>query len=346
MRELPLQGGAMQRSRKTFFVSAAVAVCAIGVALMTFGIFRHGATAHASPVPELFSALPAGAPTLAYIDLAAIRASSFYQRRPDKGPIAIPNQDYSDFMRSTGFDFEKDLERVVVASWPPDSPNGPRRSIAIAEGNFDRAKIHDYAMRKGKLDHQQGREVFLFPGNDAKTTNAITFLGDRRIALVAGSSIAPVFENHADAAGDPVRERALRLDGAAAFVITHVPSIPDNAGAGAPGGAQFLTLARSVQWLTVAARPEGDNLRVSLEGECDNASDAAQVKTALELMRMFGRAGLEGQKNKQSMDPATLAVLENMLAGADVTQAAERVRILVEVTPDVWKLSGPAKPQP
>lgn len=336
----------MQRSKKPLFLSAGVAVAAVGLVLMTFGIFRHAETAQASPVPELFSALPSGAPTLAYMDLSAIRASSFYQRRPDKGPIAIPNQDYADFVRSTGFDFEKDLERVVVASWPPDAPNGPRKSVAIAEGHFDRAKIRNYAMQKGKLDHQQGREVFLFPGNDPKSTNAVTFLDDRRIALVAGASIAPLFESHADSAADPVRERAARLDGAAVFLITHAPPIPDNAAAGAPGSAQFLTLARSVQWLTFAARPEGDNVRLSLEGECDNATDAAQVKTALELVRMFGRAGLESPKNKQSMDPATLAMLENLLSGADVTQAAERVRILVEVPPDVWKLGGPARPQP
>ena len=338
----------MQRSRKAFFVSAGVAVAAIGILLITFGIFRRAETAHASPVPDLFSALPSGAPTLAYIDLAAVRASSFYQHRPDKGPIAIPNQDYADFMRSTGFDFEKDLERVVIASWPPDAPNGLRKSVAIAEGRFDRAKIRDYALRKGKLDHQQGHEVFLFPGNDPKTMNAVTFIDDRRIALVAGTSIAPLFESHADAAGgDPVRERAARLDGAAAFVITHVPPIPDNAAGAtaASGAAQFMALARSVQWLTFAARPDGDDLRVSLEGECDNATDAAQVKATLELMRMFGRAGLDSQKNKQSMDPAALAMLENLLSSADVTQAAERVRILLEVTPDVWKLGGPAKPQ-
>ncbi len=76
----------MQRSRKTFFVSAGVAVAAICVLLMSYGIFRHAATAHASPVPELFSALPSGAPTLAYVDLGAIRASSFYQRPPGQGP--------------------------------------------------------------------------------------------------------------------------------------------------------------------------------------------------------------------------------------------------------------------
>jgi hypothetical protein len=347
MREYYLREAHMQRSRKTFFVSAGVAVAAIGIVLLTYGIFRHAATTHASPVPDLFSALPTGAPTLAYIDLAAMRASSFYQHRPDKGPIAVPNQDYSDFMRSTGFDFEKDLERVVVASWPPDAPNGPRKTVAIAEGHFDRAKIRDYALRKGKLDHQQGHEVFLFAANDSKSMNSITFLDDRRIALVAGSSIAPLFETHADpAGGDPVRERAARLDGAAAFVITHVPPIPSNAaGAGtqAAGAAQFLGLARSVQWVTFAARPEGDNLRVSLEGECDNTADAMQVKTALELMRMFGRAGLDSAKNKQSMDPAALAMLQTLLTGAEVTQAAERVRILVEVTPDVWRLGGPAK---
>jgi hypothetical protein len=297
----------------------------------------------------LFSALPAGAPTLAYVDLGALRASSFYEHRPDKGPIAVPNQDYADFMRSTGFDFEKDLERVVIASWPPSSPNGPRKSVAIAEGHFDRAKIRDYAVRKGKVDQQQGHEVFLFPAGDSKAMNAITFLDDRRIALVAGSSIAPLFDSHMDAAGsDPARDRAAHIDGAAAFLITHVPPIPDNAaGAGpqASAAAQFVTLARSVKWITFAVRPEGDNLRVSLEGECDNAADAVQLKGALELMRMFGRAGLDSEKNKQSMDPAALATLQTLLTGAEVTQAAERVRILAEVTPDIWQLSSPAKAQ-
>ena len=102
--------------------------------------------------------------------------------------------------------------------------------------------------------------------------------------------------------------------------------------------AQLMSLARSVQWVTLAARPEGDDLRISLEGECDNSTDALQLKSALELLRMFGRAGLESPKTSQSMDPATLAMLQTLLTSAEVTQAAERVRILVELTPDVFKL--------
>ena len=338
----------MQRSRKTFLISAGVAAAAIAAGLLFYGILRRSATAHASPAPELLSALPAGAPTLVYMDLAAVRASSFYQHRPDKGPIAIPNQDYADFVRSTGFDFEKDLDRVVIASWPA-SGGEQRRDVAIAEGRFDRAKIRDYATRKGKLDHQQGRDVFLFPTGDRTGMSSVTFLDDHRIAVVAGPSIAPLFAGHSDSpAADPARERAARLDGAAAFAITRVPPIPDNPGAGGiqgAGTAQLLSMARSVQWVTLAARPEGDDVRISLEGECENSTDAIQLKSALELLRMFGRAGLESPKTRQSMDPAALAMLETLLSSAEVTQAAERVRILVEITPDVWHLSGPPKPQ-
>ena len=339
----------MQRSRKTLLISTSVTVAAIAAALLFYGSFRGSVTAHASPAPELLSALPAGAPTLVYLDLAAMRASSFYQHRPDKGPIAIPNQDYADFVRSTGFDFEKDLDRVVVAAWPAPSGKEPTKNVVIAEGRFDRAKIRDYAVRKGKLDHQQGREVFLFPTKDQMGTSSITFLDDHRIALVAGTSIAPLFAaNSDDPAADPARERAARLDGAAMFMITRVPPIPDNAGAGGMQGAasaQLMSLARSVQWVTLAARPEGDNLRISLEGECDNSTDALQLKSALELLRMFGRAGLENSKPNQSMDTATLAMLQTLLTSAEVTQAAERVRILVELTPDIFKLGETHKPQ-
>jgi hypothetical protein len=335
----------MKEDFKRFRIGATVAACALFAgALLYLGSLR-GKTANASPAPELFSALPAGAPTLIFLDLAAVRASSFYQQRPDKGPIAVPNQEYADFVRSTGFDFEKDLDRVAIASWP-GSEREQRKNVVIAEGRFDRAKIRDYATRMGKLDHQQGHDVFLFPTKDPMGFSSVTFLDDHRIAIVGGPSIAPLFAGPSDdPAADPARERAAHLDGAAAFAITRVPQVPDNF---APGGAQstqLASLARSVQWISLAARPVGDNLRISLEGECDNSSNALQLKSALEILRMFGRAGLDSPKTRQSMDPGALAMLQTLLSGAEVTQAAERVRVLIEITPDVWKLSSPAKQQ-
>jgi len=332
--------------RKALLITTGLAAAAIAAGLLLYGGLRRSATAHASPAPELLSVLPPGAPTLVYLDLAAVRASSFYQHRADKGPIAVPNSDYAEFVRSTGFDFEKDLDRVVIASWPPASANEPRKNMVIADGRFDRVKIRDYAMRKGKLDRQQGHDVFLFPKGDRAGWDSFTFLDDHRIALIEGSDIAPLFAGHSDAsATDPARERAARVDGAAAFAITRVPSIPDNFASGGAQSTQLASLARSVQWLTLAVSPEGDNMRVSLEGECNNSTDAIQLRSALELLRMIGRAGLESPKTRQSMDPASLATLQTLLTSAEVTQAAERVRILVELTPDVLKLGENRKAQ-
>ena len=338
----------MWKSRKGLRVSlVGIGAATITAALLLYGSVKHTGTAHASPAPELFSALPSGAPTLVYLDLAAMRASSFYQHRPDKGPITIPSPDYAQFVRSTGFDFEKDLDRVAIASWPAASGHQPQKNIVIADGRFDRAKIRDYAMSKGKLDRQQGRDVFVFNAADnAKDpSESLTFLDDHRIAIVAGPSIAPLMTGSgADTTSDPARERAARVDGAAMFMITRVPPIPESAGGGAQA-AQLAALARSVQWVTLAARPEGDNLHVSLEGECDNDADARQLQSALEVLRMFGRAGLESPKTRQSMDSDGLAALQTLLNSAEITQSAQRVRILLEVTPDVFKLSQPRKPQ-
>lgn len=335
----------MQRNWPIRSVTIAVATCAMVISGLFYVSFSRGKTAKASQGLDLLAALPAGAPTLVYVDLAAVRASSFYQHRPDKGPIAVPNQDYADFVHSTGFDFEKDLDRVAIASWPA-SGKEQRKNIAIADGRFDRAKVRDYAMRKGKLDRQEGRDVFLFSTGDPSGFNTVSFLDDHRIAIVGGRSIAPLLAARSDdTAADPARERAARLDGAAAFLITRVPPAPDNFAQGGTASAQLASLARSVQWVTLAARPEGDDMRISLEGECDNSTDAMQLKSTLELLRMFGRAGLDSPKTRQSMDPAALAILQALLTSADVTQAAERVRIRVELTQDIFKLGGARKPQ-
>ena len=353
----------MKNSRKTLLVATGAAAVGIAAAFLFYVSFQHGETAHASPAPDLFSALPAGAPTLVYIDLAAVRASSFYQHRPDKGPIAVPDRNYAEFVQSTGFDFEKDLDRVVIATWPASQGKDPRKIVVVADGNFDRAKIRDYATRKGKIDHQEGHEVFMFQADDRAAWNSIVFLDDHRLAIIEGSSIAPLLANQgSNSTGDlangpdPARERAARLDGAAAFMITRVPPIPDNSffaitrgknalSDGGPQSAQLMNLARSVQWISVAAAPDGDNVRVSIEGECATSTDARQLQAALEVFRLFGRAALESPKTRDSMDPDSFAIFESLLKSAEVTSTAERTRILVEITPDVLKLGGTHKAQ-
>jgi len=329
----------MRTGTRKLRISAAVVLCAAIAAALIAANSLAGRAAQPSAAADLLDALPAGASTLVYLDLAAIRASSFYQHRPDKGPIAVPNQDYQGFVRSTGFDFEKDLDRAVIGLWPAE-PNS-RKSVAIAEGRFDREKIRSYAETQGRIDHQRGRDVFLFPTSAPGGWNSAVFLDEHRLALVSGQSIDPLFETHsAGAASNPVRERAARFDGAAAFAVSQIPAIPDDPGNGplaSPAGAQLLTLVRSIRWVTFALRPEGDTWRIALEGECDNGESAHELQSALELLRAFGRMGLQDPKTRGSMSPEELASLQSVLNSAEVTQTDQRVRVLVELTPDIFK---------
>jgi len=292
-----------------------------------------GGITHASPAEELLSQIPGGAPILVYIDLAAIRNSSFYQHRPNPGPLTIPDHDYADFVQATGFDFEKDLDRVMIAAWPA-AAGQEKKAVAVADGRFDRQKIRDYALHGGKLEQQNGRDVFLFQSPGKPGWKSLAFLDDHRIALVDGPSIAPLLAAHDASVSDPARERAARLNGATMFMIMRIPDAPaDKPAGGMP--PQAAALLRSLQWVTLAAQTEQDVLRISLEGECKTASDATQMQSGLEILRMFGSSALADPKVSMSLDPRSRETLQSLLKSADVSTSGERVRIRLEAGPAI-----------
>src|SRR5258706_14859923 len=162
MRECSWEEARMLRSRKTFLIAAGLAVFAVAGTVLVYSGYLRSGVAGASPATELLSEIPAGAPTLIYLDLAAIRASSFYQNRPDHSPLTIPESDYAKFVQATGFDFEKDLDRVAIASWPQSLSQDQKKTVAVAEGRPDPQKSRGHSPEKGKIAHQQRREEFLF----------------------------------------------------------------------------------------------------------------------------------------------------------------------------------------
>src|SRR5258708_11472068 len=163
MRECSWEEARMLRSRKTFLIAAGLAVFAVAGTVLVYSGYLRSGVAGASPATELLSEIPAGAPTLIYLDRAAIRASSFYQNRPDHSPLTIPDSDYAKFVQATGFDFEKDLDRVAIASWPQSLTHERKSTVAVAEGRFDRQKIRDYAAKNENPDNNKAPEGFRFP---------------------------------------------------------------------------------------------------------------------------------------------------------------------------------------
>jgi hypothetical protein len=324
-------------------VATAVLAAVAGTAMMGYFYAQRSNSAQASPLPDLLAQIPGGAPTLIYVDLAAVRQSGFYQHRGAFSPSVVPDNTYKDFVQATGFDFEKDLDRVVIAGWPESVPGEHKKSIAVAEGRFDRKKIRDYVQRGGKIEQQEGHDVLLFQGSKSAEWNSLTFLNDHTVALVQGPSIAPALgASLSTPSRDPTRERATHVAGADIFLITRMPSIPDNFGAGVLQSAPVTNLFRSVQWLSLAARPEGDNLLVSLEGECATGTDARQLQSGLETLRLFAQAGL-GKQRLQTQNESSRKLWESLLKTVAITQTGERVRIVLEVPPEVLNYTSPKK---
>ncbi len=66
----------------------------------------------------MLSLLPPQAPYVVYADLATLRGSAFLNRLVAIIPAPKEDPEYLDFVRATGFDYTRDLDRVAIGVIP------------------------------------------------------------------------------------------------------------------------------------------------------------------------------------------------------------------------------------
>ena len=315
----------MKRNR--VFAILAVLIVAV-VAVGSFVRERHAA---AGTLPPLVSLVPTDAHFLLYADLVTLRDSPLVQRLVAMAPVGTVDRDYADFVAATGFNYQQDLDRVVIASREDKSSD---QTIAFVEGRFNRGKIEQYALRSGKLGHENGRDVYLIPSATKGKTISVAFLSSDRIALTDGGQLSAAISAAAVPLDPPVRERLSRVAGAPLFAIAKTPATPGGTGANGKAGG-FSASFQSLRWVSLAARPDGGTLLLSAEGECDGPNQAHNVTAGLELLRGLLRNGLGDPKARGKMSPDTAAAADKMLGSAQVTTDAARVRLLMTITPEM-----------
>lgn len=288
---------------------------------------------------DVLAQMPADASAVLYIDLDALRQSPFLAELYKWAPQPKADPDYAQFLQSTGFNYESDLNRVGIALLKQGQENAV---FAVADGRFDRKKIAAYASQTGMLETRAGREIFSVPLTGSTRRIAFTFLRSDRIALTNDASLeSSLAQQHTDSDVQAWRERFRRLAGSPVFVV-----VRRDAGSGAalsaqaPGGLrspQLSALIDQLQWITVAGKPEADHLRVVLEGE--GAPDAAtrQLSDVISGLLVLAQAGLHDQKMRQQLQPEVREAYLEMLKSADVTQIdrgeTKSVRLIFDLTP-------------
>lgn len=146
------------RIRKNY-LWAAVAVLIIAGGITTAVLLRKGAA------PDAVRLLPE-CDAVVYINLAPIRLLTDLGKNPPK----TRDPQYEDFVRQTGFEFERDLDRAAFAvHYGAGSKGKPaeNRYSEILQGHFDSGRVANYLRKLATgVEPYEGYDIYGIPVED------------------------------------------------------------------------------------------------------------------------------------------------------------------------------------
>ncbi|MBZ5526797.1 MAG: hypothetical protein LAN71_02705 [Acidobacteriia bacterium] len=330
----------------------AAVVFAAALAAGATAVFLHLRPSGEVPAVELIEDLPAEASSLVYVDLAALRQSGVLARLKSLAPDAQKEPEYAQFVRDTGFDFERDLDRLAIAIV---TRGDTRTFYAAVEGRFDAGKIRALALRSGKQQSRGGQDIFTMPVSGSPLPVSFSFLGNGRILLTGGGEADSLVRSRAaDASARERNERALRLAGSPIFGVLHPdPAQMRELSRRFPGGLrsdQLTALAEKIRWVTFAARPDSERTQIVLEAEAISDQAAAQIAELTENLLLLARTALEFSGGRAQLTPAERAAFLDLLQNAQVAQInrgeTQAVRLVLNAGPPVIQALLASSPNP
>src|SRR6266513_234641 len=333
--------------KKRTWIRLAAIVAVLGAAVILG--YRKWSAPRGTAREEALALLPTDAIAILFADFDELRQAPFPAKLYAWAPKPQADADYAQLVKETGFDFERDLERITIAveKRGQDFP-----LFAILDGKFDRQKIFAYALKDGSAVKTGGREIFSVPVSGSLKKISFTFLRNDRIA-VAGDANLAFFLDAKKGAEDTAdwRVRFERLAGSPAFaVIRQDAAVGAALAAQAPSGLrspQLSTLLDQLQWITLAGKPENDRLRVVAEGESTEAT-ARQLVDLLNGVVILAQLGLHDAPTRQQLDPAAREAYLQLLKSAEVSKIdrgdSKSVRVVFEITPQLLETARRAAP--
>jgi hypothetical protein len=338
---------------RAHLIGLTAAVSLAVVCLLAYFVWFH------QPVPErngLLSLMPEDANAVLFVDLMDLHRSPFFTDLLAWAPKPDADQEYRKFVEETGFDYERDLDRIAVSF---EQQGAQRIFFAVGEGRFDKKKIRAYAAKNGTVQNFGGAEIFSVPVAGSPARVSFTFLKKDRVAFTNNNDVASWLHSAKALNDADWRERFARVAGSPVFVVMRSEALkgafgPDPASQAlaqrATGGftsPQLSSLLAQLQWLTVAAKPENDKLRVAMDAESLEDKNAQQLADLFNGVVLLARVGLSNAKTQQ-ISAATrqsyLALLKSVEVSRIDRPDTKSVRLMFDVTPDTLKSAPPYAP--
>lgn len=303
---------------------------------------------------RLLSLMPEDANAVLFVDLMELRRASFFTDLLAWAPKPDADQEYRKFVEDTGFDYERDMDRLAVAF---EQQGAQRIFFAVGEGRFDKKKIRADAAKNGTVQNSGRTEIFSLPIAGSPARVSFVFLKKDRIAFTNNNDVASWLPGAKAVDDAEWRERFARVAGSPVFVVMRNEALRGAFGADpasqalaqrATGGfssPQLSSLLAQLQWLTVAGKPENDKLRVAMDAESLEDKNAQQLADLLKGIVLLARAGLSGARTQQQLATTTRQSYLTLLKSVEVSRIdrpdTKSVRLMFDVTPDILK-SAPA----
>jgi hypothetical protein len=273
------------------------------------------------------------------VDFQELRASAFLSQILSLAPRPQMEEEYGKFVQATGFDYERDLERVGISF--SGSAQNPK-TMAVAEGRFDRKKIETYSAHFGTLKTANGKTIYAVNLSNPPRTAYFTFLRDDQVAICNDASC--FFQPSGKSMNsEEWREHFLRLAGTPVFAVMRQDSqLLTALSQRTPGGyrsPQLATLLGQLQWISIGAKPEGDQLRVVADGETSSDTVVRQLNDMFSGLLILAQAGLDDPKSRKQLDPKLREAYAGLLKSAEVQKldrgTSKSVRLIFEITPQL-----------
>lgn len=327
-----------------------VAVATVVLVAISFVGYRHWRAQVPAGREQILSLMPTNASAVLYVDLAQLRGSPFLGELLAWAPAPTADADYAQFMNMTGFNYERDLDRLAIAVLPRGDSH---ILFGIAQGRFDKTRISAYVARSNDTDKALANPPSSSTGKaDREPVVHIEFIRDDQMAISEDATPSVVLhaERHEHDAAQ-WNDRFERLAGTPLFAVIRQTGEISKLEAQAPGGLrspQLSALLDQLEWITIAGKPIGRQLQLVTEGESQSEVASHELTDLLRGIVILAESGLNDAKTRQQLDPAARQAYLDLLESADISSLdrgeTKSVRLILNVTPSILKVARTALP--
>lgn len=274
-----------------------------------------------------------------YVNLGNVRHLTSFGNRP----VNPEEPEYQDFIRETGFQFERDLEEAAFAvhylKHPPAKKGEPETTEAryseVFVGKFDGQKLTDYLRKISRAaELYRGTEIYAIPVENRTVRVAILGVDSVAASNVDDSAVIHGIVDRARAAAMPFQGPAVVGEyyrkvplGSLVWAIARIPAGGNPVGSlSLPGGMDIQmipagsTVVASARYLgSIHARAD-----VYTPSDADAKKLAEQASTFLTLFR-----SVEVNTQAGGNDPDVKAAFDSLKAEQDGSRATLRATIPV-----------------